>query len=117
MSTFGDNLTPIPFVLYEFGHEQQVGQAALNSKNYPSGFGLLATSLFLENEKPFHSAGYLGRYARKRSGMSKTLTFEFWVDDGWLIGRLKEVPSVFSQDETIEELEENIRDAYHLKSC
>jgi len=46
--------------------------------------------------------------------MSKTLTLEFWVDDGWFVGRLKEVPSVFSQGETIEELEENIRDAYHL---
>ena len=46
--------------------------------------------------------------------MQKTLTLQYWMDDGWYIGRLKEVPSVFSQGETIEELEENIRDAYHL---
>ena len=46
--------------------------------------------------------------------MAKTLTLEYWMDDGWFIGRLKEIPSVFSQDETIEELEENIRDAYEL---
>ena len=46
--------------------------------------------------------------------MSKTLTLEYWMDDGWFIGRLKEIPSVFSQGETIEELEENIRDAYEL---
>jgi len=46
--------------------------------------------------------------------MTKTLTLEYWVDDGWMIGRLKEVPSVFSQGETIEELEKNIRDAYEL---
>ena len=46
--------------------------------------------------------------------MPKTLTLEYWMDDGWFIGRLKEIPSVFSQDETIEELEENIRDAYEL---
>ena len=46
--------------------------------------------------------------------MTKTLTLEYWMDDGWMIGRLKEVPSVFSQGETIEELEKNIRDAYEL---
>jgi predicted RNase H-like HicB family nuclease len=27
---------------------------------------------------------------------------------------LKEVPGIFSQGESLEELEENIRDAYHL---
>jgi predicted RNase H-like HicB family nuclease len=46
--------------------------------------------------------------------MLKDFTLEFWTDDGWLVGRLKEVPGVFSQGETMEELEENIRDAYHL---
>lgn len=46
--------------------------------------------------------------------MSKQLTLEYWEDDGWYVGRLKEVPGVFSQGETLEELEENIRDAYHL---
>ena len=46
--------------------------------------------------------------------MHKTLTLEYWMDDGWFIGRLKEIPSIFSQGETIEELEENIRDAYEL---
>ncbi len=46
--------------------------------------------------------------------MKKTLTLEYWMDDSWYVGRLKEVPGVFSQGETIEELEENIRDAYQL---
>jgi predicted RNase H-like HicB family nuclease len=46
--------------------------------------------------------------------MSKTLSLEYWIDDEWFIGRLKEIPSVFSQGETIEELEKNIRDAYEL---
>lgn len=36
------------------------------------------------------------------------------MDDGWYVGKLKEVPGVFSQGETIEELEENIADAYKL---
>ncbi len=39
---------------------------------------------------------------------------EYWIDDGWYVGRFKEIPCVFSQGETIEELEENIQDAYKL---
>jgi predicted RNase H-like HicB family nuclease len=46
--------------------------------------------------------------------MPKTLTLEYWIEDEWFIGRLKEIPSVFSQGETLDELEENIRDAYQL---
>ena len=41
-------------------------------------------------------------------------TLDYWVDDGWYIGRLKEIPGVFSQGETLAELEENIKDAYFL---
>jgi len=41
-------------------------------------------------------------------------TLEYWVDDGWYVGRLKEVPGVFSQGESLEELEENIQEAYQL---
>jgi predicted RNase H-like HicB family nuclease len=46
--------------------------------------------------------------------MEKHFTLEYWTDDGWHVGKLKEVPGVFSQGETLEELEENIRDAYKL---
>ena len=42
------------------------------------------------------------------------LTLEYWEDEGWLVGRLVEVPGVFSQGETIEELKSNIEDAYKL---
>jgi len=45
-------------------------------------------------------------------GMERHFTLEYWVDDGWYVGKLKEVPGVFSQGETLEELEENIKDAY-----
>jgi len=46
--------------------------------------------------------------------MVKHFMLEYWQDDGWYIGKLKEVPNVFSQGETLQELEENIRDAYQL---
>jgi predicted RNase H-like HicB family nuclease len=42
------------------------------------------------------------------------LTLEYWEDEGWLVGRLLEVPGVFSQGETLKELKENIQDAYKL---
>ncbi len=40
------------------------------------------------------------------------LTVEYWIDDGWYVGKLKEIPGVFSQGETVEELIENLKDAY-----
>ncbi len=46
--------------------------------------------------------------------MLRHFTLEYWIDDSWYVGRLKEVPGVFSQGETLEELEENIREAYKL---
>ena len=46
--------------------------------------------------------------------MKRRFTLQYWLDDGWYVGRLAEVPGVFSQGETLEELEQNIRDAYCL---
>lgn len=46
--------------------------------------------------------------------MLRHFTLEYWLDEGWYVGKLKEIPGVFSQGETLEELEENIRDAYKL---
>ncbi len=46
--------------------------------------------------------------------MEHQFTLEYWLDDDWYVGKLKEVPGVFSQGESLEELEENIRDAYLL---
>lgn len=44
----------------------------------------------------------------------RQFTLEYWKDDDWYVGRLKEVPGVFSQGETLEELEEGVKDAYRL---
>ena len=44
----------------------------------------------------------------------KQFTLEYWTDDGWFVGRLKEMPGVMSQGETLEELQTMIRDAYRL---
>jgi predicted RNase H-like HicB family nuclease len=41
-------------------------------------------------------------------------TLEYWQDEGWYVGRLKEVLGVMSQGETLDELVLNIRDAYRL---
>ncbi len=44
----------------------------------------------------------------------KQFTLEYWTDDGWFVGRLKEMPAVMSQGATLDELQEMIRDAYRL---
>ena len=44
----------------------------------------------------------------------RPFTLEYWKDDDWYVGRLKEAPGIFSQGETLEELEENVKDAYKL---
>lgn len=44
----------------------------------------------------------------------KQFTLEYWKDEGWYVGRLKEFPAVMSQGETLEELQSMIRDAYEL---
>jgi predicted RNase H-like HicB family nuclease len=46
--------------------------------------------------------------------MRTTFTLEYWRDGNFYVGRLLEVPEVFSQGETLEELHENIQDAYDL---
>ena len=46
--------------------------------------------------------------------MKRFFTLEYWADEGWFVGKLREVPGVFSQGETLEELKENIADAYRM---
>ena len=46
--------------------------------------------------------------------MKRFFTLEYWQDDSWFVGKLKEIPGVFSQGKTIEELKDNIIDAYHM---
>ena len=46
--------------------------------------------------------------------MRHQFTLEFWRDGQWYVGRLLEVPGVFSQGKTLAELDENIQEAYEL---
>ena len=46
--------------------------------------------------------------------MKRFFTLEYWQDDSWFVGKLREIPGVFSQGKTIEELKENIIDAYRM---
>ena len=54
------------------------------------------------------------KHGRKGETMRRKFTLEYWIDDGWYVGKLKEVPGVFSQGECLKDLEDNIRDAYQL---
>jgi predicted RNase H-like HicB family nuclease len=46
--------------------------------------------------------------------MIRSFTLDYWIDDGWYVGKLREVPGVFSQGETFEELKINIQDVFSL---
>jgi predicted RNase H-like HicB family nuclease len=46
--------------------------------------------------------------------MRHAFTMEYWQEDDGYVGRLREVPGVFSQGGTIAELEDNLGDAYDL---
>lgn len=46
--------------------------------------------------------------------MIRNFTLDFWQDEGWYVGKLREVPGIFSQGESLEVLKQNIQDAYDL---
>ena len=45
---------------------------------------------------------------------SLRLRLEYWKDGKWLVSQSSQVPGVFSQGATLDELEDNIRDAYRM---
>ncbi len=44
--------------------------------------------------------------------MEHRLTMVYWKGEGFWLGKLMEHPDIMTQGETLEELEENIKDAY-----
>jgi uncharacterized protein len=46
--------------------------------------------------------------------MKKQFTLEYWIDAGHYVGKIKEVPTVFGEGKSLEELKRNIRKAYKL---
>jgi predicted RNase H-like HicB family nuclease len=46
--------------------------------------------------------------------MSKQLTMVYWKGEQFWLGKLLEYPGIMTQGETLEELEENLKDAYKL---
>ncbi len=46
--------------------------------------------------------------------MQRKMNMIYWKGEKYWIGKLLEFPEIMSQGETLEELEENIKDAYLL---
>jgi predicted RNase H-like HicB family nuclease len=46
--------------------------------------------------------------------MGRRLTMVYWKSDRFWLGKLLEHPEIMTQAETVEELEENLKDAYYL---
>jgi predicted RNase H-like HicB family nuclease len=46
--------------------------------------------------------------------MVKHYNLEYWQDGAWFVGRIKEIPGIFSQGKDMNELETNILDAFFM---
>jgi predicted RNase H-like HicB family nuclease len=46
--------------------------------------------------------------------MTTSMTLLYWESDKFWLGELLEHPEVMTQGETLDELERNIKEAYHL---
>jgi len=46
--------------------------------------------------------------------MSTKMTMIYWETDKFWVGKLLEHPDIMTQGETLEELEENMKDAYRV---
>lgn len=46
--------------------------------------------------------------------MSQKLTMLYWKSEHFWLGKLLEHPEIMTQGETVEELEENLKDAFRL---
>ena len=44
--------------------------------------------------------------------MAQKLTMVYWKDEQFWLGKLLEHPAIMTQGETLEELEENLKDAF-----
>ena len=46
--------------------------------------------------------------------MANEMTMVYWRREDFWLGKLKERPDIMTQGKTLEELEENLRDAYRM---
>ncbi len=46
--------------------------------------------------------------------MDKKLNMIYWKDTDFFVGKILESPDIMTQGETIEELEDNLKDAYTI---
>jgi predicted RNase H-like HicB family nuclease len=60
------------------------------------------------------NASKLKNALHEAASMEKKLTMIYWKGERFWLGKLLEHPDIMTQGETLEELEENLRDAYRL---
>lgn len=61
--------------------------------------------LDIPRKKDNRNFGYLGS---REITIKGGYTLEYWIDDGWYVGRIKEVSGVSNHGSTLPELKENI---------
>ena len=90
------------------GSEKITGLASLVAAKL-EGFGARgALSLFWFRNSDFEFR--ISPYIDGMELINKHFTLDYWPESGWFEGRLREIPEVLSQGQTIEELEEHVRE-------
>jgi hypothetical protein len=60
------------------------------------------------------ASGDILQTGEEDAAVSTHLTMVYWKGEKFWLGKLLEHPEIMSQGETVEELEENLKDAYRL---
>jgi predicted RNase H-like HicB family nuclease len=62
----------------------------------------------MNNEQNYNSL------SKRREFLKPKMTMMYWKSNKFWLGKLIEHPEIMTQGETLEELEENIKEAYHM---
>lgn len=57
---------------------------------------------------------FRNKFQKGKNPMNTKMTMVYWKGEKFWLGKLLEHPEIMSQGETLQELEENIRDAYMM---
>lgn len=60
-----------------------------------------------------NAANYPQRRKNERKNFMETQKYVYWQEDEMWLGYFEEYPDYWTQGESIEELEDNLRDIYH----
>src|SRR5215216_2222031 len=91
---------------------QGVGEGLRVSHGRQQWQNTTAEKIKIYNRESQHNAE--NPSAKGAMTMNKQLTMVYWKGERFWLGKLLEHPDIMTQGETLEELEDNLKDAYRL---